>query len=454
MTGGAAAGETVSMATSTRIFGLFLIVALLAGTAWSQSLGESAWDDELPPVESLPSGGPSMDLGGQASPDESMLIGTPPDAAAPFQGYEDGFADFHAPIPAPIESTGTWLRRGLWFGEVDAVVWNRMWNRDDKLFAAADPQVENPNFFSPFNPNRQFITNRLMYLESSHPGEDGSVRATLGKFLFRDSKNRDHTAEFTALGGGDWKQERVISSENNFGLFVPFIVDGGNVSFDQSTRQSILYESDFASFETNYHVKQRLGRDRLVMDPNGCWHRDANPGFEREFLAGLRFVDMGEQLDWRAEDIREGTSTDLGNDGRYYINTQNDMFGFQLGTGLTYQSKRWSLGVTCKGGIFVNDATGATSLEFTVDDDDPDAVSNDYSNFFREDELSFMGEAKLQGRFYITPNLALRSAYELMFMESVALAPSQATFIPTFGFLNTSGDPFYHGASFGFEGYW
>jgi hypothetical protein len=144
----------------------------------------------------------------------------------------------------------------------------------------------------------------------------------------------------------------------------------------------------------------------------------------------------------------------LGNDGRYYINTQNDMFGFQLGTGLTYQSKRWSLGVTCKGGIFVNDATGATSLEFTVDDDDPDAVSNDYSNFFREDELSFMGEAKLQGRFYITPNLALRSAYELMFMESVALAPSQATFIPTFGFLNTSGDPFYHGASFGFEGYW
>jgi hypothetical protein len=280
------------------------------------------------------------------------------------------------------------------------------------------------------------------------------VRATLGKFLFRDSKNRDHVTEFTAFGGGDWKQEPVISSEGNFGLFVPFYIDGANPSFDRSTRQSMLYKSDYSSFELNYRVKQRLGRDRLVMDPNGCWHRDANPGFEREFLAGLRFMELGEQLDWRAEDIQVGTSQDLGNDGRYYIATENDMFGFQMGTGLTYQSKRWSLGVVCKGGIFVNDASGATQLEFTFDDDDPDAISNDYSNFMREDELSFIGEARVQSRFHITPNLALRAAYELMVVESVALAPSQATFIPEFAFLNTSGDPFYHGASFGFEGYW
>jgi hypothetical protein len=41
-----------------------------------------------------------------------------------------------------------------------------------------------------------------------------------------------------------------------------------------------------------------------------------------------------------------------------------------------------------------------------------------------------------------------------MYINAVALAPSQATFIPDFGFLNTTGDPLYHGASFGFEGYW
>jgi hypothetical protein len=42
----------------------------------------------------------------------------------------------------------------------------------------------------------------------------------------------------------------------------------------------------------------------------------------------------------------------------------------------------------------------------------------------------------------------------MMFLESVALAPSQANFIPQFNYLNTTGDPFYHGSSFGFEAFW
>jgi hypothetical protein len=41
-----------------------------------------------------------------------------------------------------------------------------------------------------------------------------------------------------------------------------------------------------------------------------------------------------------------------------------------------------------------------------------------------------------------------------MYMSAVALAPSQANFIPVFSTLTTTGDPLYHGASFGFEGYW
>jgi hypothetical protein len=50
--------------------------------------------------------------------------------------------------------------------------------------------------------------------------------------------------------------------------------------------------------------------------------------------------------------------------------------------------------------------------------------------------------------------LSLRAAYEMMYVSSVALGPNQATFIDDFSYLNATQDPFYHGASFGLEGYW
>jgi hypothetical protein len=379
----------------------------------------------------------------------------------PFEGYQsEGYAELSPDAhglwtgaTAPIESTGTWLRRGFWYAETEAVIWNRLWNRDDKLMAAEDASVNSPNFFSPTNPFPVFNTNRLMYLQSSHPGQDGSVRATLGHFFIRDAKNRDHTGEFTAFGGGEWQQEQVMTAANPdvapLGLQVPFYIDGLNRSFDDSRRQTIEYESNFSSFEANYRVKGRMGRDQIIMDPNGQWHRAANPGFEREYMAGLRYMELTDQLDWRAEDIAV-----LGNDGSYVIHTDNDMFGFQMGAGLTFQASRWSLGTTVKGGVFVNDASGRTVLNFTDADGVDDDNDDDADLFMRDDELSFIGEFKLLGRFHVTPSISLRAAYEIMYLESVALAPSQATFITETAFLNSSGDPVYHGASFGIEGYW
>jgi hypothetical protein len=265
----------------------------------------------------------------------------------------------------------------------------------------------------------------------------------LGHFLFRDSKNRDHTVEFTAFGGGDWHQHRQISSVTPNGLFVPFVIDGGNRSFDNSTRQTIDYSSHYSSFEGNYRVRQRMDRDRLIMDANGHWHRAANAGFVRDYLVGLRIVEARDFLDWRAEDI-----LNVGDDGTYWIFTDNDMFGFQMGYGMTFETARWSLGVQAKGGVYVNDALGRTVLDFTVDD------TGDADLRLRENELAFLGEAKVIARWHLTPSFSLRASYELMYLTSQALAPNQATFITDFSYLNTSQDPFYHGASFGVEGYW
>jgi hypothetical protein len=452
-----AAGETGSMTNSARLFMILLAMALWVGAAAAQDVPYSSTIEDLPGDLSMPSAAqPGVTAAGSSDPTSAAGIPAP-SASAPFDGYDEHGLDEVVPDAhghwmgagmAPIESTGTWLRRGFWYFETDGVIWNRLWNRDDKLFAAQDTQVNNPQFFSRLNPVPILNTNRLLYLESAHPGQDGSVRMTLGNFLFRDSRNRDHLMEFTAFGGGDWEQNRVITSTVNFGLQVPFFIDGFNRSFDNSTRQTVDYKSDYKSFELNYRVKQRLRRDQLIMDANGNWHRAANSGFEREYLAGFRFMNMGESLDWQAQDIQEDQAGTLGNDGRYQIETDNDMIGFQLGGGITYQAPRWSIGMSCRGGVYANDASGRLRLDFSSDDAD------DFDLRLKEDELSMIGEARLLGRFHLTPSVSLRTAYEMMFMESVAMAPYQATFIPEFAFLNTTGDPFYHGASFGFEAYW
>lgn len=286
-------------------------------------------------------------------------------------------------------------------------------------------------------------TNRILILNGALPGEDADVRGTLGNFLFRDDHNRDHTIEFTATGGANWEQQRTMSSVQPNGLFVPFFIAGHNVTFNQSSSQSVDYASDLNSFEMNYHVRGRLGHDQLIMDPNGCWHRAADAGFEKEYLVGLRFLEIGEKLDWQAQDIATA-----GADGTYLIHTNNDMFGFQMGTGLTYQAPRWSLGTTVKGGVFLNRATGDSSLNFTAND------TNDFNLTMVEDQLSFVGEFRLQGKYHLLPNVSVRAGYEMLLITSAALAPTQATFTSDTSYLNTTGNPFYHGASFGCEFYW
>jgi len=462
------------MINSSRIFGLIMTSLVWSGVALGQ-VAPSDLGDDTPPDLTLPSmqdTGPSMN-GPQASDGQDSIRDAGAQAEQSLGGYYPGpgcdpyHSDLHGFLArvAPIESTGTWLRRGFWYAEADGVVFNRMWSRKDKRFAAEDrnvvfgPSTDNTNGgATSLGMDPRFLnTNRILILNGALPGEDAAFRGTLGNFLFRDAHNRDHTVEFTATGGANFEQQRTMSSVNEHGLFVPYFIAGHNRTFNAgfsaaglppaanqgSSSQQIDYTSNLDSFEMNYHVRARLGHDQMVMDANGCWHRAANAGFEREYLAGIRFIELSERLDWTAQDIVTN-----GADGRYLIHTDNDMIGFQLGTGLTYQAPRWSLGGTAKGGVFINDALGRSQLNFTADDTD------DADLRLRENQLSFVGEFKLQARYHVLPNMSVRAAYELMLITSAALAPPQATFITDTSYLNTTGNPFYHGASFGVETYW
>src|SRR3954466_2277702 len=316
------------MTNSTKLIGLIMTAALCAGRvalnlagnsfAFGQGMPAATSTDDIPPEMNLPLPQGAIQPTTQSDTSDGGSLSNMSQSSQSVDGYAEGEScDTYHPSAgglwmqlAPIESTGTWLRRGFWYAEADAVIFNRMWSRADLRVAAEDPNVTLP----PINPapgvngslgfNPLFLaTNRILILNGALPGEDATVRGTLGNFLFRDAHNNDHTVEFTVIGGGQWEQDRTMSSVAPNGLFVPFSVAGQNITFDQSSRQEIDYASDLNSFEANYHVRGRLGHDQLIMDANGDWHRAANSGFEREYLAGLRFVELNERLDWTAQDI-------------------------------------------------------------------------------------------------------------------------------------------------------
>jgi hypothetical protein len=341
--------------------------------------------------------------------------------------------------PAVTESTGTWLQRGFWYAEVDALVLNRFWNRAGVILASE-------------NASQVVITDkRALFLRGAHPGYDGGVRFTLGHFLFRDADNRDHTAEFTAASSGDFTEDNTVTSSTGNNLIVPFQIDGNTVGgpFDQADGMRVVYTSRYNNFEANYRIKRRMQRDQMVLEPTGEWVRRANPTWSREFLAGVRFFDLTERFDWTAEDL----ALENGDDGQYLIRTDNNMIGMQIGGGHGYMTGRWSISALSKAGVYLNDAKGRQRLIIG----DPDADVPNENNFLThqtEEQLSFLGEFSITSRVHLTPSFSIRASYELMYVTSTALAAHQAHFIPVFTTLGTSGDPFYHGASFGIENYW
>ena len=366
---------------------------------------------------------------------------------------------------ALMESTGTWLRRGFWYAETDAVIYNRKWSRIPVTLGA---QLTGLNIGTgPFQQQlRQF--NRLA-INPYRPGAEAAPRLTLGHFLFRDGKNRDHVAEFTAFGGGQWTQRGSLDANPNtdlvgtvfeqISLDVPTPTDGGNLSFDTAQNMNFRYDGRINSFELNYLVKDRMGHDRLELEPSGHWVRRAGTGLSRHFLAGIRFVDITDDLVWNASGIDpDGDDTTQENveddNGFVLINTDNDLFGTQVGFGCSYETARWSAGIKAKGGMFVNIVDLDTTFFRTQNIDETQTLDN---NSLETDELSFVGEAALIGKWHLRPNFSLRASMEILFVSSNAFAPSQlpqALYPEGPPVIDTGGESTFLGGAIGFEGYW
>ena len=370
--------------------------------------------------------------------------------------------------PALIESSGTWLRRGFWYAETDAVLLGRIFNRNNITLTEQITAVS--DVFSTLSGNDGGSRNELL-IGRARPGMEGVPRLTLGRFLFRDSKNRDHTLEFVSFGGGCWSQMQdleanpnIASDTNNIGLSttttlqVPLRVDRGNPSFDGATSSDFEYGSRFNNFELNYRIKNRMRRDQMQLDPSGEWVRRASPTLTRSLFAGIRYFDLTETLDWNAYEVPYDDSVIAGNDdlndgatttGNYDVRTDNDLIGTQIGCGVSLDRARWSLEWTAKVGGYWNFVTVDSAFSGTAFDTSGDT-------HIEGNNLGFITDTALRLKWHLRQNLSLRAGVELMFVNALALAPFQANFVAGdgVGLLSSTQDSLFMGTSIGFEGYW
>ena len=98
--------------------------------------------------------------------------------------------------------------------------------------------------------------------------------------------------------------------------------------FSGAETYATTHNSIFNSMELNYKLHRRLGRDQLVMSPNGNWSRHAERAWLPALIIGTRVANVNETFSFasRRTDV---DPAEFG--GNYLIDTQNWLWGMNFG---------------------------------------------------------------------------------------------------------------------------
>jgi hypothetical protein len=341
--------------------------------------------------------------------------------------YDSGYPDGEA----PAVSSGEWIRNGCWYADVAATYFNRsaaVKNRVPLSFELIS-QVD-------LNLNRLVSENNLGY----QPGID----FTLGRYLGRDVRNRDHSVEFTFLGLNHWQTGKSITAEQPGSIFLFLDFQATVPVYEGSNFQSIDQTSDFNSYELNYRVDRRLGRDRMVYSRDNTWVREATSNWVCSFISGIRTAIVNERMYWFAQNS-------LGT-GNYTVVTHNNMVGPQVAGELFYDHAYWRLGVRAKTGALVNFSSQSSTVRILDNNGNP--LSPNRDEYAKDHSMSFVGGLSFIGEYRFRPNFGLKGSFDMLWLTDLALAQNQLTFFPsTPAQLSNSHSLFLNGFMIGFEWY-
>lgn len=155
-------------------------------------------------------------------------------------------------------------------------------------------------------------------------------------------------------------------------------------------------------------------------------------------LAGFRYLELDEHFHADLNDAALLPTT-------WDTQTRNRLYGGQLGVDTTLICRgRLTVDSLAKFGLFYN-AGGQQSV---YDSGGAAVMATD-----TRDRAAFLGELAFTANYCLSDRLTLRAGYDLLWLETVALATDQvpATNFATASGINADGGAFYHGAFAGLE---
>lgn len=304
-----------------------------------------------------------------------------------------------------------------WTASAEYVGWNRVGGAHQTLVSSYPPH-------DPIVPGTG--VERLNSSELNESFASGS------RLTVRQS-NRSYDLEFSFLEINGWSQYRRIEPNVGPGPNPPppdwlvFMAPGDFVQLTDYPDQAMAWDYATRLYNGELNVRWDV-RPRLTM------------------LAGFRWVNLGEELVGSLPPERAVPF--------WETKTRNNLYGLQIGGDWKILNRgRFSMDGLVKVGVFDNNAqeTTVVSIYRTL-----------YSGSAATNHFAFLGELGLQGKYQLTEKLLLKAGYEVLWLDGVALAPSQIpdtfchgtpltdVYVRSLGIDSSSG-LFFHGVTAGLE---
>ena len=378
-----------------------------------------------------------------------MIISDVPVAAGPAELVEvsprgadamriDDFALDEMPFEA---SSGRWFWSGGWYAGVESMWMDRSRNNNETVVQDVDVIA----------PGRKTIN----YTAYGQPFDLApGARITLGRSLGPDDVGRDRALEFIYYGGMQWAANDGWNAEKDGVLVTPLNYTAPG--FNGGDRYTTSLKSDFNSWEFNYKIRRRLGRDQMIMSPGGEWSRHAERGFLPGLIVGLRLAHINEFWNMQSSQLNPPPTPPAEFGGTYDITATNWLLGMNFGSELISQNEFFYWGLRGRVAPAINFAS--THQQGTGINTDPTIETRGVTDTMESGSQTgagFLGDLTILLGWNITPNFSLQAGYDFLWVGGMATATRQFSLNNRqFEDIDAGGQTFYQGLSFGFYGSW